>query len=121
MCILLALYNLDLSVRHHTMSAEINHEWPRPMETCGTYRVDVLKQRGHSNSINFGNEEAPIWMEMSSSHKVLQHLDNKKARQVHTLSSFMIVFSRRKFEIWHTYYSQFSKICGVCASLAEWG
>ncbi len=62
-------------------------EWPRPMETCGSFRKDALKQLENSRSRSFENEEAPIWMEMSNSHKALGHLEHTKTRQVHRLES----------------------------------
>ena len=66
------------------MSAEINQsEWPRPMETCGTHRKDALKQKGHSSTPKFANEEAPVWMEMLSNHKsATKHLDHAQTIKV---------------------------------------
>ncbi len=58
-------------------------EWPRPMETCGSYRKEAIKLSEHSRNQTFDNEEAPIWMEMSNSHKALGHVDRAKTRQVH--------------------------------------
>jgi hypothetical protein len=64
-------------------------EWPRPMETCGSCRKDVLKQPGQSNTRYFDNEEAPIWMEMSNNHTSPGHLEHARTRQVNMLEGSM--------------------------------